>query len=458
MKTPLLPVATAVLGIAAGFIAGKGGRGGADTKDDGPAMTRSGGTGSRQSPSRTSGPGGQRADSSSDAVLSAFLKGRTLSELSPEEAFELLKPQMNMDWNGDPLEAARINYQFQLLASKLPLGVIEEVIALARDSGVQGYRANQLFSAYASRDWNKAMAWAEKQPDAATLRTVAISRLAQTDPAKASELYQQDLLTGTSRTATWEASFSLASSYAKLGQAEFFKFIDGLPSGSSSNMLSSGMRNLPKEDVAAFLAEVQKRSADGKLDGWTMNNLVSNLAGTHGEEALKWVSSMEPGEKRAEMEINLASSLSRQGKSDEVDELLRSAMAGAAGKEKEFVKERSRNLMGQNPEMVEKLVNLLPEGQELTREDVKDWSNYGWNRTDTVLDIAKLIHSPDEQAAYLVDSFNAMGTDRPGGRKLNTKDFQILSHRLQSMELSAEAAVQAKTALQGARDKALGTP
>lgn len=454
MKTPLLLVATGVIGIAIGFVAGKGG---SVAKEDGPAATRSGGANSRPgSSSRPAGAGGQRGDSSSEVVLSAFLKGRAASELTAEEAFALLKPQMNMDWNGDPLEAARMNYQFQLLAAKLPLGVMENVMELAREDGVQGYRANQLFSAYASRDWDKAMAWAEKQPDAATLRMVAISRLALTDPGKAAELHQQEMLTGASRSAQWETSFNLASSYAKLGQTEFFKFIDGLPSGSVSNVLSSGARNLPKEDVAGFLAEVQQRSADGKLESWAMNNLISNIASIHGEEALKWVATLEPGEKRAEMEINLASSLNRQGKNGEVDDLLRSAMVGAAGKEKEFVKERAGNLLGQNPELVEKLVNLLPEGQELTREDVKSWGNFGYGRTDTVLDIAKFIHSPDEQAAYLVETFNGMGNASQGGRKLNAKDFDILSHRLQTMNLSADTVAQGKTALEGARVKLLG--
>lgn len=455
MKTPLLPVATAVLGIAVGFIAGKGGgSGGEKVKEDGPLVRN--GSGTRQGSTRGAGAGGQRADSSSEAVLSAFLKGKSPTELTAEEAFALLKPQMNMDWYSDPLEAARMNYQYQLLASKLPLAVMEDVLALAREGGVPPYRANQLFGAYAARDWEKAMAWAEKQPDAGTLRSVAISRLAQDDPARASELYQQELMTGASRMAGWEASYSLASSYARLGQAEFFKFLDGLPSGSASNLLSNGARNLPKEDVATFLAQVQKRAADGKMEGWAMNNLISNLAGTRGEEVRKWVETMEPGSKRAELEISLAGSLSRQGKPGEVDELLRSAMAGAAGKEKEFVKERGGNLIGQNPEVMEKLVNLLPEGQELTREDVKQWAGYGFGRTDTMLDLAKLIRSPEEQAAYLVESFNGMGGTNNGNRNLNAKDFEILSHRLQAMDLSAETATQAKTALESAREKVLG--
>lgn len=459
MKAPLLPLATAVLGIAVGFIGGKvGGAGGDAAAGDGAAERRNG-PNTRQGSSRGTGSGGgaggQRSDSSADVVLSNFLKGQSVSEISAEEAFALLKPQMNMDWNADPLEAARLNYQYQLLASKLPLKVMEGVLTLARESGVQGYRANQLFGAYAARDWEKAMVWAETQPDSATLRGAAISRLALNDPVRAAELYQDLLMTGETRSA-WDTSYTVASNYAKLGQKEFFKFLDSLPSGSVSSLVSNGARTLPKEDVPAFLKEIQLRTEQGKIESWTMNNLISNMAGAHSQEVWKWLDTMEPGGKRAELELSLASNLSRQGKSDEVDALLASAMAGAEGKEKEFVKDRARNFYGQSPEVVEKLVALLPEDQKLTREDVKDWANYSYGRTDTVLEVAKYIHSPEEQAAYLVDSFNKMGNASGGGRKLNARDFEILSNRLSKMNLSANAMAQARTALDSARDSALG--
>ncbi|RYD20968.1 MAG: hypothetical protein EOP88_13110 [Verrucomicrobiaceae bacterium] len=456
MKAPLLPIATAVLGIAVGFIGGKsGGAGGAgDTASkDGQEQNESG---KRQGSSRGAGSGGQRSDSSADAVLSNLLKGRAASEITAEEAYQLMLPQLNMDWNADPLQSARMNYQFQLLMSKLPLPVLEEVLVLSRDGkSVPPYRASMLFGAYATRNWEKAMAWAETQPDAPVLRSAALSRLATTDPARAAELYQKDLMSGESRSGMWDTSYTLGSAYAKQGQAEFFKFIDGLPSGSVSNLLSNAARNLPKEDIPAFLAEMQKRSAEGKVESWTMNNLMSNMATTHPEEARKWLDSLEPGTKRAEAELSLANSLARQGKSTEITALLKSAMEGAAGKEKEFVRERAANTLMQNPAVMAELVAMLPAGQELTKEDVKHWGNYGYGRTDAIVDVAGYIHSQDEKAAYLIESLNGMGENSRGNRKPNAKDFEILEHRLQKAGLTPEGMTQVRTALQGARDKIL---
>lgn len=465
MRTFLLPLATAVLGIAVGFAGGKAGDGGRDMAGEREPVARSRAA-ARQDASRGEETGaeaaadrrGQRAtalEKEHDLLLSALLKGRSITGISGEELFALLGPEMGRESGWEDGEAERLTYQYRILASRLPLEVTEKVLALAQGKGLRGSFVNILFSGYAQRDMDRAIAWAETQPDAARFRTVAVNRLSLTDPARAKALHQEAILSG-GDSLSWDSNHVLAENIAKRGQAEFFEFLDKLPSASQPNLISTSLKNLPKEDVATFMTEVQKRADEGKMDRWWMSQVLDSMAGNHPAELRKWMEGLEPGTKRAEAEVILAGRLSRSGNAGEVDALLRSAVAGSPGREKEFVMSRVRTLVSQDPELAEKLVNLLPEDQKLTREDVKDWGNYSYGRTDTVLEVAKYIHSPDEQAAYLVDSFNKMGNVSGGGRKLNATDFDILSHRLAKMNLSANAMAQAKTALSSARDSTLG--
>jgi hypothetical protein len=447
MKTPILPLGTAVLGAAIGFIIGN-----LPDRSVSPDQAREE---TREAPRRPGKAGrltaGRKSESPTEAVLSAMLKGRAPGELSAEEAFNLMQPNLSMDfWGGDPLEMARRNYEFQLLLNKLPLPVLEQVMELSRESGTPGYRLQQVFGAYAIRDWEKAMAWAEKQPDATSWKNNAIAKMALTDPTRASELYQQGMLEGTSSMNTWEVGMSLGSAYAKQGKAAYLAFIDSLPSGSASNVLSNSIRNLPKEDLPAVMKEMEQRVADGKIEEWTLRNLISNLAATDPQAANAWIEGMEAGENRSKIEMSLAENLARQGKGSEALALMKNAMAGMPGKEKEFFQNHVGSLVQSNPALAQQLASNLPEGVEITREDLKNIGTYG--RNDLMIDVAKLVKSPDEQALYLEESFRKI-SDRS---KLNAKDFQILTHRLQTLGLTGDAATRARQALDEARDKVLG--
>lgn len=446
MKTPVLILITAVLGIAIGFTVGKGG---SSNNHDAPLSDQADPVTRKSQASR--GSSDRKAASTSEGILAGVLKGREISQLSADDALKLLAPRISMDWNGDPLEMARNNYELQLLLSKLPASVLEQVIELSRKSDTPGFRVQQLFSAYATRDWQKAMDWAERQPDAARWKSAAIGKLAASDPARAAELYQDGRMNGTlGRSATWESGYNIANAYAKQGLQPFLSFLDTLPSGDVSNLLANSSRNLPKADIAAFLQEVGRRTADGSLDKWAMNNLVSNLAQTNPDEARKWIDSQEAGETRSKLELSLASNLARQGKSDEVLPLLKSAMAGVPGKEKEFFTSQIGTLLQTNPAIINQLADNLPAGTEFTGADLKNASTYG--RNDAMVDLAKLIKNSDEQVAYLKQSLENLSNN---GSKLNEVDFQLLSHRLQSLPITGSStAVQ--EALANARQKALG--
>lgn len=445
MKTPALTLITAVLGLAIGFTVGKGGGGSheASPTDQADSVTR------KTQSSR--GSSDRKTGSASEGILAGVLKGREISQLSAEDALKLLAPRMSMDWNGDPLEMARNNYELQLLLSKLPASVMEQVIELSRKSETPGFRVQQLFGAYAARDWQKAMDWASRQPDAATWKSAAISKLAISDPGRAAELYQDGRMNGTlSRNATWESGYNIGNAYAKQGLQPFLSFLDTLPSGDISSLLGNSARNLPKADIPALLQEVGRRTAEGSLDKWTMTNLVSNLSQTNPEEAKKWIASQETGETRSKLELTLASNLARQGRSDDVLPLLKSAMAGVPGKEKELFTSQIGNLIQTNPALINQLADILPAGIEFTKVDLKYFGGYG--RSDTMVDLAKLIKNSDEQVDYLKQSLENISNN---GMKLNEVDFQLLSHRLQSLPLTGSSAAVQET-LANARQKALG--
>ncbi len=174
MKTLLVPAATLVVGIAIGMLVDGGGSGIGKTREKESVAPRS--------PRARQGSGTvQRPDSGGDAALGVLLEGRKPSQLSAAEAYDLFRPK---DTTGeDPVESARAAYLFALLAPRLSVAVLEEVIALRLKDGPRDYRTDQLFGTYATRDWDRAMAWVKDQPEHALLKEAGLASLGLTGDA-----------------------------------------------------------------------------------------------------------------------------------------------------------------------------------------------------------------------------------------------------------------------------------
>jgi hypothetical protein len=446
MKTPMVALGTALLGIAVGFVAGNSNSSHPESRaalDDAAPRT--------SSARRASGT--QESGKAAEGITAGVLKGRDFTKLSAVEAFALVKADSEAGWGGgDPLESARKNYEFQLLLSKLPINVMEQVLKLSKEAGGPNYRGRQIFAAYAARDLEKALNWASTQPDADSWKNTAIGATAAHDPARAEEMFQEAMLKGGFNQfsgGSMEAGFNLASNYAKQGKDALLKFIDSVPSSSVSNLISNSARNLPKEDLPAFIDEVAQRVKDGKVDEWSLGGLLQNLASTDPALAMSWIAKMEPGPQRTAREVSVAGTLFQQGKAEDAMSLVKSAMAQDPGKEKEFVINQTSNMMYNNSEFAVQVAELLPTGSELTKDDVtKISSRYG--RVD-VVNMSKLIKSPDERAAYLEEAFTKMGENS----KLNDTDYRILTYRLDSLGLTGDAATRVQQALTASRQKSL---
>lgn len=447
MKPPLVLVSGVVLGIAIGVLVRPAGLTG------GSAGAEAGGSaaeGRRVSPRTMAAAGGQRPDSGAEQMLSAMLKGRSVSELTTDEAYRIIEPLLATERYADPLEHAKAYYQIQLLTSRLPPKVLEELMEKGAVNGVSEIRLDQIFSSYARRDWEKALAWASAQPDADRLRSRAISLLADAEPERAAALYEKELLEGRGQTGSLEAAMNISASTAKQGPEAFFKFLGSVPSSAFFMMIHQGARNTPKDQVPAFIEQLNQRAEAGTLDKSLVAGVMGQIARKHPEEARKWLDTLEAGPKRSSQEFSLATNLARDGKQEEAEALMKSAMAGVPGKEKEFALQNLPALVQLSPQLAEKLLAQLPEGEKLTPADAAGWRVSTSSRPDRMVDVAKLFTTPDEQATYLVDSFKGLQND------LNAQDLKIIAHRVESLGLTGEAAARVTEALEAQRVKVLG--
>lgn len=409
----------------------------------------------KQAARQPSGRPGGRADSGANDVLADYLEGRAPAELTAEEAYQIIGPQLKdfpMDWSNDPVERARKNYQFELLASKLPLDVIEQVMDLGREKRANPYMLAQWFGAYVGRNPDRAMEWADRQPDSKEWRGTAILRLASSDPDLAVKLYGQEMLTGASRNTLQGVPSRLVKEYGKRGSAALFRMVDSMPGNETNNLIFGGWEALPEEEKPAFLAEIRKRAEAGQPEyQYYQNNLKLARAESHPEELREWMETMPP-QSQADTALKLAARQIGRGKTEAAKEYLRTAMNAVPGAEKDLVN-ASSNLYYNNPDLFTMMVEMLPEDQKLTLEDARKWGAIH-GRPLAALDMAVYIGSPEDRATYVASAFASM--DNSGLRKANAADFEILSKRLNALGLTGEAADRAHTALEDARKKSLG--
>lgn len=448
MKTSALVAGTALIGIAIGFVVGNVAAGPGRSGKDGAAENSSRTKSSRWTGGGTAGSPTNKADS----VASGFGNGREFGRMSANDALAIVKANLDPRRNGDLLDAARNNYEFQLMLSKLPLSEMESLMAISMEEGVPTHRIRVIFNAYASRDLDKAMAWADAQPDADSWKSVAISATATRDPDRAMAMYQDALLRG--RISSFggdmmDGAYSLASNAAKQGKLALLQFLDSVPSSGAGGYISSLLRQLPKEDMTGFLEELEKRVKDGKMEQWTMTSVLQNLASNDPALARSLIDKMPSGPERASREISFAGNLAQQGKTTEALELVKSALARQPGKEKEVFMNEAGNMYS-NPNFIAQMAEVLPAGVELTLVDITNLANRS-GRSDPV-SMAKLLKSTDDQSAYLEEAIRNLGSR---GTKPNETDFRVLEYRIQSLGLTGSDAESVQKQLEDSRRKAL---
>ncbi len=445
MKNPVLIGIALLTGIAIGMLVNR--------RDDDYGGGRM--AAGNQLPRQPSAREGPRASSGANELLTDYLKGRSPSELTAEEAFQVIETQLKsypMDWSSDPVERARLNYQFELLASKLPLHVLEEVMDLGRERRANPYMLTQWFGAYVSRDPDRAMEWADRQPDSKDWRGTAIHRLAASDPDLAIKLYKEEMVAGSNRSSLRGVPFQLVKEYGRRGSAALFGLVDSVPSEEKNNLIFGGWEALPEGERGAFLAEIRKRADAGQAEyQYYMNSLTLARAETHPEELRAWMETMPP-ESLADTALKLAARQIGRGKTEAAKEYLRTAMDAVPETRKEMVNNAASTLYFNNPDLFAMMVEMLPQDEKPTLEDAQKWGAVH-GRPLVALDLAVHISSQEDRAAYLANAFASM--ERRGFRTANAADFEILSKRLEALGLTGEAGEKARAALEGARLKIL---
>ena len=452
MKSIGWMAAAGVAGLAAGLLIGRNTSPGDPASVSSAAEMRSGGAVApqRNRPGRPASPG--------DDLLSRFTDGRAVQTLTARDVGEIIRANINTDRNEDPVAAARRNYQLQLLLSKLPGKVLEEVAKdILADEKARSSEGWKIFNVWAKRDWRAALEWADGEPKHSQWVGTALSSLSATDPDLAAQLMSERLLGG-KLSDRYGAIYNIGRAQARMGKEAFMRFVDTLPSNQQSNVLSGSLRELPEEDLLSVVDDLYQRKGKGAIRDYSFSNAVGQLMRTNPEKAKEWMERIPEGEERAKLQLSMVSTLLGSGKGTESVEMLKAAMAQSPGKEKEYVKQVINNAIHQNPELLPELVKALPTGMEMTAEDFKGRHFFGWGQSSSLVEIAKTIPDPGEQVKMLTQSFEEAAknfSQQQGGDRYNEVDFKILEGRLAALNFTGEAAEKVNASLAKVREAAL---
>lgn len=400
----------------------------------------------------------QTRESSGDEVLSGILKGRSAQDLSDGELAKIVLQLSKYDPTLSPVARARQSYQLQLLLEKLPLSKLEqaaEAIVADPDSKRTG-GINTIMTAMASKDPQRAMAWAKTQKNASGLLASVLGTMAKDDPMTAADIYREGLLDGTfSQNDGWQASYGIGTAMARLGRKALFNFMDQLPQQQQGNILSNCYRELPEGDRVEMIDEVYQRSKDGRMQDWSFKNIFTNALSTDRAQAEAWLAKMEPGKERASLELSAANSYSRNGDPDMAREWMSRAIAQSQGREKELLNEAVDQMAYNSPGDIAIFASLLPEGVELKAEDLKNQANNtAYRGFGGLTGLAGAIRDPAEQAKLITTALEQFTTnieESSRGSRVNATDFEIFARQLQKLNLTGEHATKVQEAFDIAR-------
>lgn len=407
---------------------------------------------------RSSSRDRQTRDNSGDELLSGILKGRSVKELSDGELAKIVVQLSKYDSTQNSVARARQSYQLQMLLEKLPASRLEqaaEAIAADPDSKRAG-GINTIMGAMASKDPQRALAWAKTQKNASSLLSSVLGAMAKDDPMTAADIYREGLLDGTfNQNDGWQASYGIGNAMARLGKAPLLAFLEKLPQQQQSNLLSNCYRELPESDRPDMMNEIYQRSKDGRLQDWSFKSIFTNALSSDRAQAEAWLAKMEPGKERASLELSTANSLSRNGDPDAAREWMSRAITGSQGREKELLDEAVSQMAYNNPGDIAVFASLLPEGIELRAEDLKNQASSTLYRgLGGLPGLASALRDPAEQAELITGALKSFTTAEGVGSqrsRLNATDFEIFARQLQSLNLTGENAAKVAQALDAAR-------
>lgn len=398
-------------------------------------------------------------ENSSDELLSSILKGRAAKDIPDAELVKILLQLSKYDATQNPVARARQNLQLQLLLEKLPTSRLEqaaEALAADPDSKRNGSTFT-IVSAMASKDPQRALAWAKIQKNPSGMLASVLGAMAKDDPITAADLYREGLLDGTfKQNDGWNASYGIGTAMAKLGNKQLINFLDSLPQGQQGNMFSNCFPALPESDRPAMIDEMYQRSKDGRLRDYSFKYIFSSALNSNRPQAEAWLAKMEPGKERATLELSMASNFSRNGDPDAAREWMSRAIAQSAGEEKELLKEAVDQMGYNNPDDIAIFTSLLPQGIELLAEDLKNEArNSAYRGFSGLTGLARAIRNPDEQTKLIttaLDSHASNTAESSDQSRLNATDFEIFTRQLRTLNLNAENAAKVEQSLTAARN------
>lgn len=458
MKPIGMLAAAVVLGIAIGFGIGRTGSSGGDPAAEKQAQ-------SDAAPSRQRDRGRpERSSASNDEILSTLLRGRSIQSLSTRDIADLLEENSGRDRNEDPVAAARRNYQLQLLLSKLPM---EKLAELSQEMlTAEGRRSNQgyqVFNAWARKDWRKALEWAESDPKGNQWIGSAIAALAATDPGMAEEMLKERMLNGDiSDGRAYTAMYAVAQAKARLGKDAFLSYLGELPAQQQSNAIANAVRDLPEGELAGFLDELYQRKSGGGINTWSYTNVLNELMRVDPAKARAWIDQMEPGTERINIEMGMISNMATSGNVSESIELMTKVVERDPAKAKDAIKQLVNQMSYQGPAAMVEIISALPGNIEMTAADFQNNIHmFGWGRTSSLVDMAKTIRNPDEQAKLLVQAMDQgvqqLGAGSGSGMRFNETDLRIFENRLATLNLTGEAGDKVSASLAKVKE-ALANP
>ncbi len=440
-----------VIGMAIGYMAG-------GSRDSSAATGKSDESASNPRQSRSSPRERETRGNSGDELLAGILKGRSPKDLSDSELVGIVLQLSKYDSTQSPVARARQSYQLQLLLEKLPASRLEEAAAaIAADPESRRTGGlNTIMNAMASKDPQRAMAWAKTQKNASGLLASVLGAMAKDDPMTAAEIYREGLLDGTfGQNDGWQASYGIGTAMARLGKKALLNFMDSLPQQQQGNILSNCFRELPESDRAEMMDEIHQRSKDGRLQDWSFKNIFTNALSTDRALAESWLEKMEPGKERASLELSAATSLSRSGDADGAREWMSRAIAQSQGREKELLNDAVDQMAYNSPGDIAIFASLLPVGVELKAEDLKNQAqNSMYRGFGGLTGLAGAVRDPAEQTLLIttaLDEFAKRTGQSSQPSRLNATDFEIFTRQLQTLNLTGENATKVAEALAAAQ-------